>query len=221
MTPREISSQVKQSGFMPLFSSTDLSVSKNVLKASFEGGVRLFEFTNRSANSFEIFTELRKYCDKELPEMVLGIGTIKNRQQAQQFIDAGADFLISPLILEEIHEVAGKHNKLWMPGCATPTEIGLAENFGIETVKIFPAKQLGGPAYIKAVKAVFPNMQFLTTGGVEPTADDLKKWFDAGTAAVGIGSQLFPADWLANNQYDLVTEQIKNIIGFINDARKG
>ncbi len=220
MTSQEISAQVKQAGFMPLFSSTDLAVSKNVLKASYEGGVRLFEFTNRSANSFEIFKELRAYCDKEIPEMVLGIGTIKNRQQAQQFIDAGADFLISPLILEEIHEVASKHKKLWMPGCATPTEIGTAENWGIEIVKIFPAKQLGGPAYIKAVKAVFPQMQFLTTGGVEPGADDLKKWFDAGTAAVGIGSQLFPADWLSNNRFDLVTEQIKNIIGFINDARK-
>lgn len=220
MTAQEISVQVAEAGFMPLFSSTDLAVSKKVLKASYEGGVRLFEFTNRSANSFEIFKALRSYCDKEIPEMVLGIGTIKNRQQAQQFIDAGAEFLISPLILEEIQEVAASNKKLWMPGCATPTDIGLAENWGIEIVKIFPAKQLGGPAYIKAVKAVFPKMQFLTTGGVEPNAEDLKKWFDAGTTAVGIGSQLFPADWLANNQFDLVTEQIKNIIGFINTARK-
>ncbi len=220
MTAQEISAQVKQAGFMPLFSSTDPAVSKKVLKASYEGGVRLFEFTNRSANSFEIFKELRSYCDKEIPEMALGIGTIKNRQQAQQFIDAGADFLISPLVLEEIQEVAAKHKKLWMPGCATPTEIGLAENWGIEIVKIFPAKQLGGPAYIKAVKAVFQNMFFLTTGGVEPTAEDLKKWFDAGTGGVGIGAQLFPAEWLANNQFELVTKQIVSIIEYINAARK-
>ncbi len=221
MSVQEISAQVKQTGFMPLFSSTDLTVSQQVLKASYEGGVRLFEFTNRSANSFDIFKALRTYCDRELPDMVLGIGTIKNCRQAQQFIDAGADFLISPLILEEIHEVASKHQKLWMPGCATPTEIGTAENWGIEIVKIFPARQLGGPAYIKAVKAVFPQTHFLTTGGVEPAADDLKKWFDAGTTAVGIGSQLFPADWLAGNRFDLVTEQIKNIFGYISAVRKG
>lgn len=219
MTSTEIASLVKQTGFMPLFTHTDLTVAQQVLKASYEAGVRLFEFTNRNSNSFDIFTELRKYCDKNLPGMVLGIGTIKNAAQAEKFVDAGADFLISPLILEEIQNVAVKHKKLWMPGCATPTEIGTAENWGIEIVKIFPAKQLGGPAFIKAVRAVYPSMQFLTTGGVEPTQEDLQKWFAAGTTAVGIGSQLFPPDWLANNQYDRVTGQIKDIIRYIQEAR--
>lgn len=219
MTSQEIALLVKQTGFMPLFTHTDPGVAQQVLKASYDGGVRIFEFTNRNSNSFSIFTELRKYCDTNLPGMVLGIGTIKNAAQAEQFIDAGADFLISPLILEEIQQVAIKHKKLWMPGCATPTEIGTAENWGIEIVKIFPAKQLGGPAFIKAVKAVFPNTQFLTTGGVEPTNEDLQKWFAAGTAAVGIGSQLFPPDWLSNNKYDLVTSQIKDIIGYIQAAK--
>ena len=151
--------------------------------------------------------------------MILGIGTIKNGQQAEQFIHAGADFLISPLISQEIHNVSSKHKKLWMPGCATTSEIGMAENLGINIVKIFPAKQLGGPAFIKAVKAVFPTMQFMTTGGVEPTQEDISSWFKSGVAAVGIGSQLFPADWLANGQFDKVAAHVKSIIEYIHKAR--
>ncbi|MFT3749264.1 MAG: bifunctional 4-hydroxy-2-oxoglutarate aldolase/2-dehydro-3-deoxy-phosphogluconate aldolase [Agriterribacter sp.] len=220
MTHQEIAALVKQTGFMPLFTHTDLTVCKNVLKASYDAGVRLFEFTNRNENSFDIFIELRKYCSESLQGMILGIGTIKNGQQAEQFIHAGADFLISPLINQEIHEISSKHKKLWMPGCATPSDIGMAENWGIDIVKIFPAKQLGGPAFIKAVKAVFPNTQFMTTGGVEPTQEDITGWFKSGVAAVGIGSQLFPADWLANGQFNKVTAHVKGIIEYINNARK-
>src|SRR5690606_3879664 len=214
-----IASLVKQTGFMPLFTHTSEEVCRNVLKASYDAGVRLFEFTNRNANSFDIFIALRKYCNDQLPGMVLGIGTIKNAQQAEQFIHVGADFLISPLILEEIQQVAAAHKKLWIPGCATASEIGLAEYWGIDTVKIFPAKQLGGPAFIKAVKAVFPNMRFMVTGGVEPSAEDINNWFKGGAAAVGIASQLFPAHWLAINQYTLVTDDTKNIIRYIEKAR--
>ncbi|MCC6288014.1 MAG: bifunctional 4-hydroxy-2-oxoglutarate aldolase/2-dehydro-3-deoxy-phosphogluconate aldolase [Chitinophagaceae bacterium] len=220
MTQQEIAALVKQTGFMPLFTHTDVTVCKNVLKASYDAGVRLFEFTNRNENSFDIFIELRKYCSGSLPGMILGIGTIKNGQQAEQFIHAGADFLISPLINQEIHEVSSKHKKLWMPGCATPSEIGMAENLGINIVKIFPAKQLGGPSFIKAVKAVFPNIQFMTTGGVEPTQEDITAWFKSGAAAVGIGSQLFPADWLDSGQFDKVTAHVKGIIEYINKARQ-
>ncbi len=219
MNPQQIAALVQQTGFVPLFTHTDISICRNVLKASYDAGVRLFEFTNRNANSFDIFIELRKYCSEQLPGMVLGIGTIKNAQQAGQFIRAGADFLISPLILEEIQQVAAAHKKLWIPGCATASEIGLAEYWGIDTVKIFPARQLGGPAFIKAVKAVFPAMRFMATGGVEPTAEDIGNWFKGGVTAVGIGSQLFPAEWLSKGEYALVTDHIKKIIQYIEKGK--
>lgn len=219
MTAEHIAQMIHQTGFVPLFTHADADTCRKVLKTSYEAGVRLFEFTNRNTNSFDIFIQVRKYCREELPDMILGIGTIKNKQQAEQYLNAGADFLISPLILEEIRTVADAHQKLWIPGCATPSEIGLAENWGIDMVKIFPAKQLGGPAYIKAVKAVFPAMQFVATGGVEPSTEDLGKWFEGGVAAVGIGSQLFPADWLAEKRYDKVGDQLKKIIGEIEKAR--
>lgn len=219
MNAQQIAALVRQTGFIPLFTHTDSSLCRNVLKAAYDAGVRLFEFTNRHPGSFDIFYELRSYCNSELPEMVLGIGTIKNAQQADQFIRAGADFLISPLILEEIQQVASAHQKLWIPGCATASEIGLAEYWGIDTVKIFPARQLGGPGFIKAVKAVFPDMHLVATGGVEPTPDDIGSWFKSGVSAVGIGSQLFPAAWLANGQYELVTNHIKTIIQQVDKAK--
>lgn len=219
MTAREIEAMVKETGFMPLFSHTDITVCSGVLKSCYDAGVRLFEFTNRNENSFDVFYALRIFCNDHLPEMVLGIGTIKNAQQAEQYIAAGADFLISPMILKEIHDVAVKHKKLWIPGCATPSEIGLAENWERNTVKIFPAKQLGGAAYIKAVKAVFPSIQFMATGGVEPVPEDLSAWFNSGVSAVGIGSQLFPAAWLANAQFDLITTHIQTIMRYIRQAK--
>lgn len=211
MDAKQIVSLVQQTGFIPLFTHTDPVLCRNVLKAAYQSGIRVFEFTNRNANSLDVFAELREYCSSQLPEMVLGIGTIKNAQQADQFIRAGADFLISPLILEEINQVAAAHKKLWIPGCATPSEIGLAEYWGINTVKIFPARQLGGPPFVKALKAVFPDMQLVATGGVEPTAEDMRDWFKSGVTAVGIGSQLFPPALLANHDYALLTGHIKTI----------
>lgn len=219
MSPHQIAQLVKQTGFVPLFTHKDIHTCRKVLKASYDAGIRLFEFTNRNLNAYDIFVELRIYCNEHLPEMALGIGTIKNAQDAERFIQAGADFLISPLISEEIQEVASTYKKLWMPGCATPSEIGLAERWGIETVKIFPANQLGGPGFIKAVKAVFPNMNFVATGGVEPSAENIDSWFKNGVTAVGIGSQLFPSEWLQNDQYDLVTGHIKKIMQFIEKAK--
>ena len=215
----KIIGQIEQEGFVPLFTHTDEEVCKNVLKASYDAGIRIFEFTNRNQNSFDVFIELRKFVDKNLPEMLFGIGTIKNSVDAEKFIHAGADFLISPLILEEIHNVSVKHKILWMPGCASPSEIGTAENWGINLVKIFPARQLGGPAFIKAVTAVFSNMKFLATGGVEPTEEDIKAWFAGGVKAVGIGSQLFPSNWLKEGKFDLVTEHVKKIIQYIRIAK--
>jgi len=215
----QIFQRIKQDGFVPLFTHTNEDICKNVLKASYNAGIRLFEFTNRNTNSFDLFIAMRKFCNDYLPEMILGIGTIKNAQQAEQFIHAGADFLISPLIREDIHTITKKHDKLWMPGCATASEIGMAEHWGIEMVKIFPARQLGGPAYIKAMKAIFPAIQFVATGGVESNEEDIKSWFSAGVAAIGIGSQLFPTDWLVKQQYELVTDHIKKIIQCIEKTK--
>lgn len=211
-TAAEIQQVIIRDKFLPLFSSTDLEESCMVLSAAYQAGVRVFEFTNRSAEAISIFIKLKELALTDLPELKLGIGTIKNTVQAKQYINAGADFLVSPLLLEEIYETANASGLLWIPGCATATEIGRAENFGITMVKTFPAKELGGPSYIKAMKAVFPAMQFLATGGVATTVTDLLNWFAAGVTAVGIGSQLFPPSLLAAKNEKELVNHISGII---------
>lgn len=199
---------------IPLFTHTDVTVCRKVLRICYEAGMPTFEYTNRSIDSYSVFLSLKAFRDAELPGMKLGIGTIKNAHQAEQYIKAGADFLVSPLFLSEIGVVASKHNILWVPGCATPSDIGMAENAGLSLVKVFPAKQLGGPDYIKAVKAIFPEMQFMATGGVEPKKEDIKDWFEAGAEILGLGSQLFPKQLLMNEDYETIR---KNIAALIND----
>jgi 2-dehydro-3-deoxyphosphogluconate aldolase/(4S)-4-hydroxy-2-oxoglutarate aldolase len=219
LSPNEIQEAIVKSGFLPLFNHENADICVNVLKTCYEAGIRVFEYTNRNDNSYETFVRMRKLVDEELPGMLLGIGTIKSAEQAEKFIAAGADFMISPLIFEEINDVRNKHNILWIPGCATPTEIGYAEKWGISLVKIFPARQLGGPSYIKAVRAVFSHMQLMATGGVETTRDDMKDWFHAGVKGIGIGSQLFPQKMIDSGDFDSMREHIKQIVENVAIAR--
>lgn len=212
-TPSQIQQTILDARFLPLFSTADVGIAKTVVQASYNAGVKAFEFTARTENAAALFAELKRFCSAQLPDLLLGIGTIKNKNQAQQFIDLGADFLVSPLLLPEIFDVAQQHQTLWIPGCATATEIGTAENWGLSLVKIFPARQLGGPPFIKAVKAVFPHMKFLATGGVEPTEEDLRGWFESGVAAAGIGSQLFPNEMLTDS--NALYAHLKKITDFI------
>jgi 2-dehydro-3-deoxyphosphogluconate aldolase / (4S)-4-hydroxy-2-oxoglutarate aldolase len=204
--------------FLPLFTTGDMDIAKTVVQASYKAGIKAFEFTARTENSLQLFTQLKQFCAAELPELLLGIGTIKNKTQAQQFMDAGADFFISPLLLPELFDITQQHQKLWIPGCATATEIGTAENWGLSLVKVFPARQLGGPPFIKAIKAVFPNMHLLVTGGVEPAEADLRAWFESGAAAAGIGSQLFPQAMLRDEE--ALYGHLKKITGFVEASKQ-
>lgn len=214
--PNKILKIITEERFLPLFSSTDIEESKKVLNACYQSGIRVFEFTNRYPNSPQLFSQLKKYCETSLPGMLLGIGTIKNAAQAKEYIDIGADFLISPLVLKEIFLIAQKQNMIWIPGCATATEIGMAENLEIKLVKIFPARQLGGPAFIKAVKSVFPDIMMIATGGVLPEEDDLHLWFDSGVTSVGIGSQLFPIEILNDSNTQKLEKHLVKIRQLIN-----
>ncbi len=213
LNPSEIQKLILKEKFIPLYTHTDLEVCKNIMRICYKNGIKVFEFTNRNINSFEIFIELKRYRDSELPEMKIGIGTIKNAAQAKRFIEAGADFLISPVVLEEIQKVCKKVNILWIPGCATPSEVCLAENWGLSLVKIFPAKQLGGPSYIEAIKAVFPEMKFMATGGVEANKVEVQKWYNSGVSSVGLGSQLFPKELIQTKAYDEIEDYLSVLVG--------
>ena len=214
----EVLKLVPEQGVLPLFFNKDSDVSISVLKALYEAGIRTVEYTNRGEAALQNFGKLRLVCDTELKGMYLGIGTIKTAAQAQAFIDAGADYIISPGLVEEAAAVADKNGVLWVPGAMTPTEIIRAENMGAKFIKIFPGNVLG-PGFVSAIKELFSGVQFIITGGVEPEEGNLKAWFSAGAAAVGMGSKLITKASLENKEYSKITELTRESMTLIKNIR--
>ena len=204
-------SRIEETPIVPLFFNADLTVAQHVLKACYDGGIRVFEFTNRGAEAPAIFAKLTDYCEKECPDLVLGIGTIFDAKQANEFISMGADFMLQPFTTPEVGEVCAKHDIPWMPGTMTLTEIRNAEILGAKYVKIFPGNVVG-PGFVKAIKGPMPKTKIMVTGGVEPNKESLSSWFGAGAAAVGMGSQLFPADLIAKKDYQAISNTISDLI---------
>jgi 2-dehydro-3-deoxyphosphogluconate aldolase/(4S)-4-hydroxy-2-oxoglutarate aldolase len=193
-------------------------VSVEVLKALYEAGIRSVEYTNRGEAALKNFEKLREVCDDELKEMYLGVGTIKDADAARDFIDAGADYIISPGLVKEVVKVADKHDMLWIPGCMTPTEIIRAEKLGAKMIKLFPGNLLG-PSFLSAIKELFPSLLFMPTGGVEVERENIAGWFKAGVCAVGMGSKLITKQSLENRDYAKITELTRQAMEIINSVR--
>ncbi len=211
---QEILNLISNQGMLPLYFYKDTDVSLNVLKSLYNAGVRTVEYTNRGEAALNNFREMRKVCDNELKGMYLGVGTIKNAEAAQSFIDAGADYIISPGLIKEVAKLADKNEMLWVPGCMTPTEIIKAEQLGAKLVKLFPGNILG-PAFLQAVKELFPELLFMPTGGVDLDKENIGGWFKAGVCAVGMGSKLISKQLLEQKDYakiETLTKQAFDII---------
>ena len=202
----EVVNVMRETGIVPLFTHDNPQEALEVVEAAYRGGVRTFEFTNRRANSFEIFSHLIRQR-KKFPELMLGIGTVLDGETTRKFIDAGADFIISPILKLEMAEVCGKHNIPWIPGCATLTEIVTAKENGAAVIKVFPGSVLG-PGFVSSILPVIPDLKLMITGGVEPTKENLTAWFRAGAMCVGMGSQLFTKDILQTRNWDLLAEKV-------------
>lgn len=209
---------MKQTGLVPLFYNSDLDISKKVVKAVYDGGARLLEFTARGDFAHEVFGELNKYVLKELPDMIMGVGSVTDAASASRFIALGANFIVTPVLREDIALVCNRRKVLWSPGCGSLTEITRAEELGCEIVKLFPGG-IYGPSFVKAIKGPQPWTSIMPTGGVSPTKDNLKDWFDAGVTCVGMGSKLIAKD--SNGNYDLskIESDTKNALTIIRDLR--
>ncbi len=206
-------------GILPLFYNKDADVSIQVLKALYHAGIRTIEYTNRGEAALENFKALRRVCDEELKDVQLGIGTIKTGDEAKAFVDAGADYLISPGVVKAAAKVAKKNDLLYIPGCMTPTDMIRSEAFGSKLVKIFPGDMLG-PNYIKAVQPLFPKLNFIITGGVEPEEGNLRGWFGAGVSAVGMGSKLITKQILEEKNYSQITTLTQQALQLVQSIRK-
>ena len=216
-TTDQVQQAMKASGMIPVFNHTNVDIAKGVLDASYNGGVRVFEFTNRGENAFQVFGELLKHA-AQYPDLLLGIGTIMNAELTQKFIDVGAHFIVSPILKPEMAPVCHQHNKLWIPGCATLTEIVTAKDLGAKIIKIFPGSVLG-PGFVSAVMPVIPGLQLMPTGGVEPTEANLSAWFKAGVVCVGMGSQLFKKDTIETKNWAQLQQDVEGAMALIKKIR--
>jgi len=198
---KKIINLVIEQGILPLYFHPDANVSVQILKALYQAGSRVVEYTNRGENSVNNFLQLRKIADKEMPGLQLGAGTIRNKIEATEFINEGANFIICPGVIEEVAILADKNDLLWVPGCLTATEIILADDLGAELVKLFPGSLLG-PSYITALKEIFPDLLFMPTGGVEINEENLNSWFKSGASAVGLGSKLISKNLVETKDYE-------------------
>jgi 2-dehydro-3-deoxyphosphogluconate aldolase/(4S)-4-hydroxy-2-oxoglutarate aldolase len=210
-------SQIKTAGMLPLYYHDDISICENVLKALYNGGVRCVEFTNRGAHALTNFKHLVS-LKSSMPGLILGIGTIKTPQDATSFIEAGADFLISPCFDASVADIAYMHKILWIPGCMTPTEIHVAQKSGATMVKLFPGNVLG-PGFVEAIKTLFTGVDFLVTGGVEPNEQNISAWFKAGVAGVGLGSKLITKEVLTNQNFAQLELQTKELVQLIHTIK--
>ena len=215
----EVAKVMSETGMVPLFYHPDIELGKEVLKACYKGGARLMEFTARGDFAFEVFAELNKFAIKELPGMILGVGSITDAGAASMFMQMGANFIVTPSLREDIAIVCNRRKVLWSPGCGSLTEINKAEELGCEIIKLFPG-DIYGPGFVKGIKGPQPWTSVMPTGGVSPTKENLESWFNAGVTCVGMGSQLISKEIIASKDFNKLKQEVKNTLTLIKDLRK-
>lgn len=208
-----------EQGMVPLFYNPDIALGKKVLEACYKGGARILEFTNRGDFAHEVFAALNKYAAKELPEMVLGVGSINDAGTAALYMQLGSNFIVSASLREDIAKTCNRRKVPYMPGCGTLTEIGKAEELGCDIVKLFPGSTYG-PGFVKAIRGPQPWTTIMPTGGVAPTEENLKGWFDAGVTCVGMGSKLISKDILQKGDYSTLEKNTRAALKLIQQLKK-
>lgn len=205
-------------GMVPVFYNKDAQTAKMVLKACYDGGVRVFEFTNRGDFAHEVFSELVKYATVECPEMAIGVGSVVDAPTAALYIQSGACFIVGPMFNPEVARLCNRRMVPYSPGCGTVTEVSNAQEAGCDICKVFPGDVLG-PAFVKSLMAPMPWSKIMVTGGVEPSQENLMSWFKAGVFCVGMGSKLFPADRIKAGDWTYITEKCSEALVIISNAR--
>jgi 2-dehydro-3-deoxyphosphogluconate aldolase/(4S)-4-hydroxy-2-oxoglutarate aldolase len=217
-TIQKVTDTIVQQGMLPLYFNDDESITIDVLRAIYRAGIKAVEYTSRGENALRNFTKMVEVRNDEMPDLLLGIGTIKNLQQAQDYFDVGADFFISPGFVPEVAAFLKSKEVLYSPGCITPTEIITAENAGIKFIKLFPGNILG-PDFLNSIKDLFPKLLFMPTGGVDTTKENIEAWFQAGVSAVGMGSKLISKQLMADKDYASIESDTKSVLNLIHSIK--
>ena len=210
-TRLQVIDQMQKTGLVPLFYHPDILIAKQVLQACYEGGARLLEFTHRGDFAHEVFRDLIIFAQEQLPEMILGVGSITDAACASDYIKNGANFVVTPVFREDIAIVCNRRKVLWSPGCGTLTEIAIAEERGAEIVKLFPGS-VYGPEFVKAIKGPQPWTSIMPTGGVTTSEENLKGWFDAGVTCVGMGSKLISKEIIEKKDFGTLKTTVNEVL---------
>lgn len=206
-------------GLIPVFYNGDVEVASNIIKACRAGGIRCFEFTNRGDQAHLVFGELvRRFYEDD--QVILGAGSVIDPGTAALYIQLGANFIVGPALNPEVARLCNRRKIAYSPGCGSVSEISAAEELGVEIVKIFPGSQVGGPAFVKSVRAPMPWTYVMPTGGVSPTEENIRAWFEAGVAAVGMGSKLVRKDLVAAEEWDTITSLARQTLAWIKEVRE-
>ncbi len=213
-----VTNAIIKQGLLPLYYNADETVTLEILKSLYRAGIRAVEYTNRGEAALSNFTKMVEIRNAEMPDMLLGIGTIKNLKQAEDYYKIGADFFISPGFVAEVAEFLIPKDLLYSPGCMTPSEIIAAENAGVTFVKLFPGNALGA-GFMSAIKDLFPNLKFMPTGGVDTTKENIESWFKAGVSAVGMGSKLVSKELMVSQDYSTIENETRKVLEIINSIK--
>jgi 2-dehydro-3-deoxyphosphogluconate aldolase / (4S)-4-hydroxy-2-oxoglutarate aldolase len=217
-TKEQVTDVIVQQGILPLYFNSDETVSIEVLKAIYKAGIKAVEYTNRGEAALNNFRKLVSVRNQEMPGLMLGVGTVKNLEDAKNYTNSGADFLVSPGFVDEVAVFANTKNIFYAPGCMTPGEIIAAENRGMKFIKLFPGNLLG-PEYLTSIKDIFPKLLFMPTGGVDTTKENLSGWFKAGVCAVGMGSKLISKKLMEQKDYATIEKLTIEVLATIKQVR--
>lgn len=217
--PKSMLKKIKQSGIIPVFYHEDPEICTGVVRACYEGGLRVFEFTNGGPRAQEMYIMLKKYAQRHFPEMYLGIGAIKDAEAARTFIGYNADFVVCPVMDPETADVCRQFKVLWIPGCCTPTEVSQAEKNGGLFIKLFPG-DLISPLLLKSIRPYFPALQFMPSDGIEPSATAMIPWLEAGATALSMGNKMITPEMLAIRDFSFLKERVKRLVKTIRQWRQ-
>lgn len=206
-----VMAKIEEAPIVPVFYNKEIEIAKAIMKACYNGGIRVFEFTNRGDFAHEIFGTLMKFAAEECPDLALGVGSIVDPSTAAFYLQLGACFVVGPLFNPEVAKICNRRLVPYIPGCGSVTEVGYAQEAGCDLCKIFPGDVLG-PKFVKGILAPMPWSKLMVTGGVEPTEENMSSWFKAGVYCVGMGSKLFPKDRIASKDYGYITEKCREIL---------
>jgi 2-dehydro-3-deoxyphosphogluconate aldolase/(4S)-4-hydroxy-2-oxoglutarate aldolase len=203
-------SRLREIGIIPIIRASSADVALPVAETLLQAGLPVVEITLTVPNAIDAIGVLAKRFGGTL---LIGAGTVTDAESARRAVGAGAEFIVTPCVVPEVIDAAKRADVAVLPGALTPGEVCEAFRLGGDLVKVFPVQSVGGAAYLRALRGPFPDIPLVPTGGV--TLDNIAEMFDAGAAAVGVGTELISQDALARRDYAAIGALVKQFLAAV------